>query len=529
MKKIFLGLLACGLPMIAEAQETFDALQMSQTELRGTARFQSMAGAFGALGGDISTLNQNPAGIGVYRSSDAGITLSLDFNSNKTPNLLADDKTRLNVNSVGYVGAFKLGSETMSNFNIGFSYSRNNDFQRHYRGVSGNIPTSITNHIAYYTGNNKPSDLAITDKYNPYYDSMAPWSSILSYDSYLINYNNGGWQGLYGDGTQGKAEYEVVQSGHTDEYSINLGGNFLNKVFWGAGVGIVDMNYDNYMYYGESLNNAYIFDYAKNDGTIEVGNANFGYVNSLHTTGTGYNFKLGLIVKPINELRLGAAFHTPTYYDMRDIYKTVASFEMVGSGNNRYNGEKQTGNGDIWDEARYTFSTPWRFIGSIAGVIGREGLVSFDYEYVGANSMRVGNDAGREYVDVTNRMKDYFQASHIFRLGGEYRVDPNWSVRAGYSYQTSPVKAAVRDNLMNITTVSSNPAYEYDKSVQYVTLGLGYHYKSFYADMAYVHKARTSVFNAFSPNVYRGGVEQNVNSEVKDNNNRVVMTMGFRF
>ena len=93
MKKIFLGLLACGLPMIAEAQETFDALQMSQTELRGTARFQSMAGAFGALGGDLSTLNQNPAGIGVYRSSDAGITLSLDFNSNKTPNLLADDKS----------------------------------------------------------------------------------------------------------------------------------------------------------------------------------------------------------------------------------------------------------------------------------------------------------------------------------------------------------------------------------------------------------------------------------------------------
>ena len=71
MKKLYIGLMAFTMPLLASAQETFDALQMSQTELRGTSRFQSMAGAFGALGGDISTLNQNPAGVGVYRSSDA--------------------------------------------------------------------------------------------------------------------------------------------------------------------------------------------------------------------------------------------------------------------------------------------------------------------------------------------------------------------------------------------------------------------------------------------------------------------------
>ena len=81
MKKIVFALLLCGLPLFLNAQDAFDVLQMSQTELRGSSRFQSMAGAFGALGGDISTLTQNPAGIGVYRNSDIGITLSLDFNS----------------------------------------------------------------------------------------------------------------------------------------------------------------------------------------------------------------------------------------------------------------------------------------------------------------------------------------------------------------------------------------------------------------------------------------------------------------
>lgn len=83
MKKKVLALLLCGLPLVINAQDAFDVLQMSQTELRGTSRFQSMAGAFGALGGDLSVLTQNPAGIGVYRNSDLGITMSLDFNSTK--------------------------------------------------------------------------------------------------------------------------------------------------------------------------------------------------------------------------------------------------------------------------------------------------------------------------------------------------------------------------------------------------------------------------------------------------------------
>ena len=81
MKKKVFAILLCGLPLLLNAQDAFDVLQLSQTELRGTSRFQAMAGAFGALGGDLSTLTQNPGGIGVYRNSDIGITMSLDFNS----------------------------------------------------------------------------------------------------------------------------------------------------------------------------------------------------------------------------------------------------------------------------------------------------------------------------------------------------------------------------------------------------------------------------------------------------------------
>ena len=107
MKKKVFALLLCGLPLMINAQDAFDVLQMSQTELRGTSRFQSMAGAFGALGGDLSTLTQNPAGIGVYRNSDLGITFSLDFNSTEA-GVNTTNETKFNVNNVGYIEPFVL-------------------------------------------------------------------------------------------------------------------------------------------------------------------------------------------------------------------------------------------------------------------------------------------------------------------------------------------------------------------------------------------------------------------------------------
>ncbi|MDE5773632.1 MAG: hypothetical protein K2H86_04155, partial [Muribaculaceae bacterium] len=62
----------------ALAQSAVDAYRIAQPDMKGTARFMSMGGAFGALGGDLSTLSQNPAGIGVYRNSEVGFTLDLD-------------------------------------------------------------------------------------------------------------------------------------------------------------------------------------------------------------------------------------------------------------------------------------------------------------------------------------------------------------------------------------------------------------------------------------------------------------------
>ena len=75
-RRIIIAALA-PLPLLMGAQTAYDAYQISRYDLRGTARFMSMGGAFGALGGDLSVLGQNPGGIGVYRKSDIGITLDI--------------------------------------------------------------------------------------------------------------------------------------------------------------------------------------------------------------------------------------------------------------------------------------------------------------------------------------------------------------------------------------------------------------------------------------------------------------------
>ena len=542
MKKKVFAILLCGLPLMINAQDAFDVLQMSQTELRGTSRFQSMAGAFGALGGDLSVLTQNPGGIGVYRSSDLGITLGLDFNSTKA-GVNTTNETKFNVNNVGYIGAIRLDSEAVPNLNFGFTYNRLNSYNRHYVGGVANIPTSMSNYIADAFVNvpgYTDADLYRLDNFDPYFDGYAPWAAVTTFD---MRTNNGGYvgiinsngdymQGLYGPGTKGDAYYEVEERGHVDEYNIAFGGNLANKVYWGLDFGIMDLDYKSYQSYEEDLTNAYIMLDDEDLFSSEIDNtdtrADWGLYNYLHTEGTGVNFKFGLIWKPVQALRIGAAFHTPTYYDMRDTYFVSADLYAYQNDNLLYNANKSSNDGYDYSST-YTIKTPWHFMGSLAGVIAQNGILSLDYEYVANETMRIGDDRNNDYPDVTNNVKTYFKPSHIIRVGGEWRLNPNWSLRAGYSYKTTQVEKGVDNYDYNISTVGTNPAYQYDNTVQHITGGLGYRYKSFYADMAYVHKIRESVYNAFSPINDSFGYEPNVSADVKDHNNRISLTLGMRF
>ena len=542
MKKKVFAILLCGLPLLINAQDAFDVLQMSQTDLRGTSRFQSMAGAFGALGGDLSVLTQNPGGIGVYRNSDLGITFSVDRNST-TAGVDKMTETRFKVNNVGYVGVIRLDSESVPNLNFGFTYNRIKSYDRHYVGGVGSIPTSMSNYIADAFVNVQGytvDDLYAYDDVNPYFVNYAPWAAITTFDmptkTYgsvgIINANGDYMQGLFGPETTGNAYYEVDERGHADEYNIAFGGNIANKVYFGLDFGILDLDFRSYQSYEEDLDYAYVMLDDKDLFTSEISNhntrANWGLYNYLHSEGTGVNFKFGLIWKPVQALRIGAAFHTPTYYDMRDTYYVEADLRAYQDNDMLYSAKK--GSNDGYDySSTYTIKTPWRFMGSLAGIIGTKGILSMDYEYVANETMRIGDDRNNDYADVTDNVKTYFKPTHIIRVGGEYRVNPSWSLRAGYSYKTTQVEKGVDNYDYNISTVGTNPTYQYDNNVHHITCGVGYRYKSFYTDLAYIHQIRESVYNAFSPINDEFGYEPNISADVKDANNRFSLTLGMRF
>lgn len=560
MNKTLLAGMLTALPGFMMAQTAIDAGSISQTDLRGSARFMSMGGAFTALGGDISTLNQNPAGIGVYRSSDISATLDINLQSAKfrAGGLTnTEDQTKVACNSFGYIGAVNLGSNSvMPFFNWGVSYSRLASFDRRYSGGMGRIGSSLTNLVADYTNVDEYSPETLYSNnyqiYNPYLESSASWSSILMFNGYGINPVSPGastYTGLYDYGkSTAQASVAVEEKGHVDEYAIDFGGNISDVVYWGIGFGITDIEYRTRAFYSESISDANVSaPDTRTDITYTNGNADYTLGNYKHIWGSGFNFKAGVIFKPINEFRLGIAVHTPTYYnlsyegggDMSFTYQSPLYENSKG-----YSGSTATDEGYL-DSFDWKCQTPWRLTVGAAGVIGGRAIISADYEYRGANAIKVQDRDGNDYPDVNDDVKTYYKAQNIMRLGLEYRITPQFSVRAGYVYESSPVTTEAMDGY-SITAngpaatyiytsgpgdTETLPSYTFDKSTQYITCGLGYRYKNVYADAAFVHRTRKSKFSAFTDynENSTGDLIMAPTGTISENNNSIVLTVGVRF
>ena len=137
------------------------------------------------------------------------------------------------------------------------------------------------------------------------------------------------------------------------------------------------------------------------------------------------------------------------------------------------------------DAYDYDFQSPWRFIASAAYLFGRRGLVSFDYEYTNYPGMSLDSH-NYDYRNENNDIKIYYKSGSTFRVGGEYRLTNQLSLRLGYSYQTSPVKQQVLNGREIVYTSGTNTAYTLDRSIQYYTGGLGYRFSNLYLDLAYI-------------------------------------------
>ena len=567
MKKIIINsFLICLGTLPALSQSAIDGFRLSQPDLKGTARFMSMGGAFGALGGDLSAIGVNPGGIGVYRNGDVGFTLDLDIQSSSSESQGSKydmGQTKFYLNNIGTVLTLRLPSKACPNLNFGFTFNKSVSFNRKYGGNIPRLYNSMSNYIAGIANAEAITEEEISNRnaYNPGYGEYAPpWITILGYDGYLITpvYGNGEteWKGQWGEGTQGSGSFLVNEYGSVSDYNIVIGGNISNVVYWGMNFDIVNMNYGLNAVWGEELTDAYI----PNKSNILVKeSAQWNMQNFYSVNGTGFNYQIGVIVKPIQELRLGLAFHTPTWYHLTETFGANLNYTYAG-----YETGGVSTNGNLPGYNDVNFRSPMKLIASAAGVIGSSFILSFDYEWVPYNKMRYSmpsqygggyydywyddpwNDWGYmkpakaapagyssvlqnndPYYETNSDIQTYYTHSNTFRLGLEYRINPSFSVRAGYCNVSSPVTAEAKNDLLEIYTSGTMPNYRFDNSTNYVTCGLGYRYKFFYADLAYVYKHMNSTYHAYTPDV--NSVYPSPQSNLSFINNQIVLSAGFRF
>ncbi len=558
MKKIHFLAAALAIPFIADAQSAIDGFRFSQPDMKGTARSMGMGGAFGALGGDLSSISTNPAGLGVYRRSEVGITVDLDLQSATSESQGYKDtqnQTKFLLNNVGGVASWNLANPVIPNVNIGFTYNRAASFNSHYIGAVPQLKNSLTNYIAGVSNNEgvTVADVMSTNTFDPYNPNdggyAAPWLSILGFNSYFItptgDDDQPNWIGQWGATTSGSGVFEVQTAGAANEYNIAVGGNLYNKVFWGIDFGIIDMNYSMTSIWQESLDNAVV----DNVNGMENSSADWMMTNMYNVSGTGYNLKLGLIYRPIQELRLGISCATPTWYSINESYIASTNFNYSVNIPDMQQNNAVT-NGGQWGVNSYNFRTPWRLTASAAGVIGKNLIVSADFEWNWYNKMRFYNgggnffdyDYGYDYPYpyssslinpdpwyATNAdIEDYYKSTTTIRIGAEYRVTPRFSIRAGYANVSSPVRKEVMDGSTLIYTSGTMTNYTWDNSTNYITCGLGYNFDHFYIDGAFVHKSMSSEYHAYTPDPANPQIPSPT-SKLSLSNNQIIISAGFKF
>ena len=533
-KKICALFFSAGLIGNISAQSAVEALMLTDNDLIGTARFVGMGGAFTSLGGDISSLSQNPAGIGIYRTNEVATTLTISPQSTRVNNLpgnIGNNKTRVYIDNLGFVGTFHLGDMALRNINFGVAYNSRKNFARNYRVNNHSLNGSLSNAIAGLCSDN-PNNLLTS---NGAYDNGAPWLDILAYDNFLIAYSpdatvsNNKYYGLFSEGsTSGSGYLDVRENGYNNEYTFNFGGNISDRVFFGIGVGVIDLKYELISEYGEYLNGT--TGETEIDGTLyPITSSNYSLYNELVLDGTGVNFKAGLIAYITNSWRIGAAIHTPTYYSVRRLaYGNIINDKIYTE--NGLDTKAQSNSETPKSTNHFSLRTPLRFLIGTSYQFGYKAIVSADYEYTAYSKMKLSDDNGYEqtYAYDNDDIRNYLKNTHTVRIGAEYRITPQLSARAGYSFTSSPVSDKWLENRAYVPTSGTLPSYSLGRTKNNYSVGLGYRFRYVYIDAAYQHRRVSDEVMAYSaiPDKKISGSES---ARLITKNNNIILTFGVKF
>ncbi len=466
------------------AQSVTDLLKYSDNTIMGTARYMGMAGSFGALGGDPTAIIDNPAALGVYRSSEMSISLNPTITQTSTlsSNTLSKERSfYFNFSNAAFVLAIPTYKDKgLVSANFSFTYNRLKDFHR------------VTGYRDYSNSSSLASTMArLTDGLPPYVvedlDNLdLPYLSHLAYNNYLINPGVGKDSTMWTphSATNTASAYYGIERGRVEEYNFAYGMNFSHRVYVGLSVGVQSL------FYSMSTENSERY----ND------TQNMTLHNAFQASGVGVNFGLGLIVRASSFLRLAASLHTPTYYAMNEVFTGKISSENLNPNSSDYYYQTPT------SSSTYEYSAPLKFMASAAFVIGKRALINVEYQLADyKNTMNFGEDNwSRDYLFVSSsgysienaEIKKYAKISHTAKLGLEYRIASQYSFRAGFAYVSPSTSENVVKTILNNTT-RTDMDYYYDKGSYYGSIGFGYRYNGFGVDIAYLYRNKVDGFATY--------------------------------
>jgi hypothetical protein len=472
MKKIFALAIASLAITSIQAQDITDALRYSQTDLNGTARFRAMSGAFGALGGDFSALNVNPAGSVVFTNNQIGLTLSnynLKNNSNYFGTKTSENDNTFDLNQAGAVFVFQNGDQKSDwkKFAVAVNYENARNLDNSIFSSGTNPTNSIDKYFLSYA-NGIPFGNLINYNFDElYFDEQ---QAYLGYNSYIINpssdantntsyFTNISDQGNY------KQQNSIVASGYNGKLAFNFSGQYTDQ--WSFGLNL----------------NSHFVDYRQSSSFFES-NANPKYAvgstvdrvrfnNDLYTYGSGFSFQLGTIFKPTKEVRFGVSYESPTWYKLTDELSQNISTSGYGFNdpidNTVYSSTTVNPNVTMIFQP-YKLQSPGKWTGSFAYVFGKKGLLSIDYAMKDYSNTQY--KPKNDFLNENSSMSSLLSSSSEVRIGGEYKIK-KLSLRGGYRWEQSPYK--------NGKTIGDLTGY---------STGLGYNFGSTKLDLSYAYAKR---------------------------------------
>ena len=451
------GFDAGGLVIDPSTINAFDMFNTSTTQFSyGTARSAALAGAMTSLGGDASCMSINPAGIAMYRSNEITITPMMTFARAKNSGVNSfesNSSNRFAVGNFGMVAKLRESATGVTAINMGLSYNRLADFNYSYSfsvaGAAGNasIADVFAGQLAaagitssQLKGNYSSNGEFMWNRYDPTY-----WGAILGYQTGLIYDKDGVWgRDMIANNAATEGFTTVDSKGSAGEWVWSLGLNFGSKFYLGFSLGATTIKREQHIYYGEGYHYS-----AEPELNYRADYFNYDQVSKME--GSGINFKLGAIYRPIEALRIGVAFHTPTYYTVSYSFQSGMTSQVKSLNNvDDYTVNKDgyldpafsEKSAKLVDDGDYSwnYTTPTRLLFGASYTIAKSVVLTVDYERDWYNTMRMKDSPyGALYKGY---IKDAFKGSNTIRAGVEWRFIPQMAVRVGYGHWSG----ALRDN-----------------------------------------------------------------------------------